>query len=170
MTINNFRRWLKAKIDSFDDDTECATDRADETVPVIQQAEKIAIELGLPEIARHCATVTTTMLALPTARLVLCECLAMLSKGKPAEASSPSRPEATRPNQPDQLGLFTVAEAAKLLKVSQDTIYSLCSSGTLHPRRIGGDRGSLRFTLDDLRACLSEPALARRGGLTRLIR
>jgi hypothetical protein len=83
MTINNFRRWLKAKIDSFDDDTECATDRADETVPVIQQAEKIAIELGLPDIARHCATVTTTMLALPTARLVLCECLAMLPRSAP---------------------------------------------------------------------------------------
>ena len=161
MNINSFRRWLKAKLASFDDETEYAADRADETVLVIQQAEKIAIELGLPEIAHHCATVTTTMLALPAARLVLCECLALLPKDDPAETSSPSRVEATQPDQPDQLGLFTVAEAAKLLKVSQDTIYSLCSSGGLHPRRIGGDRGLMRFTLDDLRSCLKEPGLAQ---------
>ena len=83
MNVNGFRKWLKAQIASFDDDTDVACDRADETVPVIREAKKIAIELTLPDVARHCATVTTTMLALPVARLVLCECLAMLETKTP---------------------------------------------------------------------------------------
>ena len=55
MNINGFRRWLKAQIASFDDDTDIAVDRADETVPVIHEAKKIAIELTLPDVAalRH---------------------------------------------------------------------------------------------------------------------
>ena len=89
MNINGFRRWLKAQIASFDDDTDIAVDRADETVPVIHEAKKIAIELTLPDVARHCATVTTTMLALPVARLVLCECLAMLPNEKSDSLTPP---------------------------------------------------------------------------------
>ena len=67
MNINGFRRWLKTQIASFDDDTDVACDRADETVPVIREAKKIAIEMTLPDVAWHCATVTTTMLACPWA-------------------------------------------------------------------------------------------------------
>ena len=89
MNVNGYRRWLKAQIACFDDDTDIACDRADETVPVIREAKKIAIELGLPEVARHCATVTTTMLALPVARLVLCECLAMLPNEKSDSLTPP---------------------------------------------------------------------------------
>ena len=82
MNINGFRRWLKAQIVMFDDDTECAADRADETVPTIREAEQIALKMGLPDIARHCATVTTTLLALPVAQEVLSECMAMLQSKK----------------------------------------------------------------------------------------
>jgi len=55
----------------------------------MREAKKIAIELGLPEIARHCATVTTPMLALPTERLVLCECLSMVPNEKSDSLTPP---------------------------------------------------------------------------------
>jgi hypothetical protein len=100
MNINGFRRWLKAHIAMFDDNSEIAFDRADETVPVIREAEEIAIELGLPDIARHCAKVTTTLLGLSTARLVLCECLAMLPRSALRAAAD---------------GMLSLREAAALL-------------------------------------------------------
>ena len=138
MTVRGFQRWLKAHIASLDDDTPVAVERGDEAVMVIREAEKIAIELGLPEIARHCATVKTTMLALPAARLVLCECLAMLPKNKSESTSGHS---GDRP--------LTVQEAAKRLHVSTDTVYGLVARGELSHHRIGRGR-SIRFSPDDL--------------------
>jgi excisionase family DNA binding protein len=127
MNVNGYRRWLLEQIKLFNDDSEFACDRANETVPVIQQAQRIAIELGLPEIARHCATVTTTMLALPTARLVLCECLAML-----------------KPQTP----YFDSTAAANYLGITEKSIYGLVERKRLTPLR--GPRRTYRFTREQL--------------------
>jgi excisionase family DNA binding protein len=152
MTVNGFRRWLKAQTACFDDDSPVAAERADETIPVIREAEEIAIELGLPEIARHCATVTTTMLALPVARLILCECLAMLPENK-SESTAGDRP-------------LTVREAAKLLHASTDTVYGLVARGELSHHRIGRGR-SIRFRLSDVEEYQRRMAEAARRPLTR---
>ena len=37
MNINGFRRWLKAQIVPFDDDSEFAGDRIDETIAIIRE-------------------------------------------------------------------------------------------------------------------------------------
>ena len=129
MNVNGFRKWLKAQIASFDDDTDVACDRADETVPVIREAKKIAIELTLPDVARHFATVTTTMLALPVARLVLCECLAMLETKTP---------------------YFDSMAAADYLGITDKSLYGLVERKQLTPLR--GPRRTYRFSqkqLDD---------------------
>ena len=111
MNVNSFRRWLKSQIALLDDNTDSAVDRADETVPVIRQAKKIAIELALPEVASHCATVTTTRLALPAARLVLCELLAMLPNEKSDSLTPP--------------------QVARRLGVNPDKVLSWIRSGEL---------------------------------------
>ena len=113
MNVNGFRRWLKSQIALLDDDTDAAVDWADETVPVIREAEKIAIELALPDVARNCATVTTTMLALPAARLVLCELLAMLPNEKSDSLTPP--------------------QVAKRLGVNPDKVLSWIRSGEFRP-------------------------------------
>ena len=43
---------------------------------------------------------------------------------------------------------MTVREAAKLLEVSERTVYALCQSGQLACRRIGTRRGAIRITRD----------------------
>ena len=140
MNINGFRRWLKAQIVMFDDDTECAADRADETVPTIRQAEQIALKMGLPEIARHCATVTTTLLALPVAQEVLCECLEMLPKPVPDGST------------------LTVTEAASLLKVNRDKILGWINAGRIRAANTAKADSRLpryRITRADLDAFLA---------------
>jgi excisionase family DNA binding protein len=72
-------------------------------VEVIRDVEKKAIDLTLPDIARHCQKVTTSLLALRSARLFLCECLAMLPKGASDD-------------------LLTVTEVAGRLKVNRDKV------------------------------------------------
>jgi hypothetical protein len=78
MTLNEFKKYLRQQIESFDDSTDAAVDRNDETVEVIRDAQRYAVELGLPRVAEVCAKVTTPLLALPTARIVLCECLSLV--------------------------------------------------------------------------------------------
>jgi excisionase family DNA binding protein len=92
------------------------------------------------------------MLALPTARLVLCECLAMLSKGKPAETSSPDEP-------------LTVKEAAKRLRVSTETVYGLVARGELNHHRVARGR-SIRFHLADIQEYQRRMAETTRRPLT----
>jgi excisionase family DNA binding protein len=133
MNINGFRRWLKAQIVMFDDDTECAGARADETVPTIREAEQIALKMGLPEIARHCATVTTTLLALPVAQEVLSECMAMLQSKTP---------------------YFDSTAAADYLGVTEKSLYGLVERKRLTPLR--GPRRTYRFTREQLDHYLAE--------------
>ena len=133
MNVNGYRRWLKAQIASFDDDTDIACDRADETVPVIRAAEKLAIELGLPDVAKHCATVTTRMLALRSAQLVLCECAAMLPNEKADSLTPP--------------------QVAKRLGVNADKVLSWIRSGELSAVNVTikpGGRPKYRITAADL--------------------
>jgi excisionase family DNA binding protein len=61
-----------------------------------------------------------------------------------------SKPE---PLPESQLGGLSVAEAAKHLRCSPDTIYRLCANGTLPHFRIGTGRGAIRIRLSDLEAC-----------------
>ena len=133
MNVNGFRKWLKAQIACFDDDTDVACDRADETVPIIREAGRIAVELGLPDVARHCATVTTSMLALPVAQLVLCECMAMLPKPIPDGTT------------------LTVTEAARLLKVNRDKVLGWINAGRLRAANVSkGFRPRWRISQRDL--------------------
>ena len=151
MTINGYRRWLKTQIVALDDDSESAIDRADETVEIIREAEKIAIELGLPDIARHCTKVTTTMLALRPARLFLCECLAMVQK--------PARAVVSAANQP-----LTVPEVAKLLRVRPDKVLSWIRSGRLRGYNVAErehGRPKYRISPEDLQAFTQQRAITQ---------
>lgn len=53
---------------------------------------------------------------------------------------------------PDQIAatMLTVAESASVLRVSERTIYGLCSSGKLRHTRIGAGRGTIRIRRYDL--------------------
>jgi hypothetical protein len=108
MTTNKFKSWLQRQIASWDDDRECAIDRADETVEVIKQAERMAIDLALPEVARKCNAVTTTLLALRPAQLFLCELVAML----------PSEPT-------EKEGMLSLRAASKLLGYTESGLRKL---------------------------------------------
>jgi excisionase family DNA binding protein len=45
---------------------------------------------------------------------------------------------------------LTVNEAAKLLRVSADSVYALCETGKLKDHRIGNGRGTIRILPADL--------------------
>lgn len=127
MTINDFHRWIKREIDALEG-ADC-----DDTLPSIRDAQEIGLQLGLPQVYRHCATVTTTMLAASTARLVLCECLAML----------PSNSDALTPPQ-----------VAKLFGVNPDKVLSWIRKGELHAVNVtaNGGRPKYRIASADLEA------------------
>jgi excisionase family DNA binding protein len=127
MTINSFRSWIKREIESLDG-ANC-----DETLPSIGEAKQIALQLGLPDVVRCLATVTTTMLAASTTRLVLCECLAML----------PTNSETLTPPQ-----------VAKMLSVNPDKVLNWIRKGELQAVNVtaNGGRPKYRIASADLEA------------------
>ena len=134
--MDKFKRWLKATIRDWDDDRDI--DRADETVEAIHEAGKRAIDLGLPDIARRCQQVTTTMLALPAARVVLCECLTMLPKSES----------------------LTPPQVAKMLKVNPDKVLNWIRAGKLHAVNVTakpGGRPRYRIAMGDVEAFRKGP-------------
>ncbi|HWB08636.1 MAG TPA: helix-turn-helix domain-containing protein [Pirellulales bacterium] len=48
---------------------------------------------------------------------------------------------------------LTVPEAARILKVSPDMVYSLCASGELRHTRLGKGKGIIRIDPSDLKGC-----------------
>ena len=107
MTLTELRKFIKHYLDSFDDDS----DRCDETVEVIRDIKEAAIELNLPRVAEVCASVKVPFLALSTARIVLCECLALL----PTKHAS----------------LLTTADVAERLQVNRSKVLGWIAYGRL---------------------------------------
>jgi excisionase family DNA binding protein len=56
----------------------------------------------------------------------------------------------------DVIQLFTPQEAAKVLRVSVRTVYSLIAAGHLQACRIGCGQGVLRIHCDDLQAFIHQ--------------
>ena len=56
MTVSELRKYIKHYLESFDDDSDAAVDRIDETVEVIRDIKEAAIELNLPRMAEVCAS------------------------------------------------------------------------------------------------------------------
>ncbi|MBN2215886.1 MAG: helix-turn-helix domain-containing protein [Pirellulales bacterium] len=64
---------------------------------------------------------------------------------------SPSEPGPLPPEL--ESGGLSVAEAAKQLRCSPNTVYRLCQNGNLPHFRLGVGRGSIRIRVSDLEAC-----------------
>lgn len=139
------KRQIKYYLQSFDDDSETAETRHDETIGAIREIQNCAIELGLPRVAEVCSSVKTRFLALSSARIVLSECLSLL------KADS---------------DLLTVKQAADRLGVSQRTIYDLVACGRLRCQRVGVGRGTIRIQPSDLDGCITEPVQVAYNHLT----
>ena len=140
--MRNFRKWCKQQLDDLD-----LIPLVDPLAPewIIEQAADRACRLGLAELYRKAEGLKTFR----EARVYLAECIA-------AEA----------PNGKPTGDLLTVKQAARLLNVSDWTIYDLCEIGRLRHQRIGIGRGTIRIRKEDLAGCLAEPEPTRYKHLT----
>ena len=80
MNVNGFRRWLKTQM--IHSTMTPIAPSIGRTKPFPSSVRRRKSPSSWLYRSRQCATVTTTMLALPAARLDLCECLAMLPNEK----------------------------------------------------------------------------------------
>jgi excisionase family DNA binding protein len=104
-----------------------------EAAATIREARRIAVRLGLPEIAEICDEVTTTELALPIAQKYLAKCLAAL-------------PE-------DKADVLTVAGVARFLGVNRGKVLGWIRSGELNAVNLSrGQRPRYRVSRHDLDA------------------
>ena len=138
-TPNNvaaFRRWLRAEIKWMNDphpDEQQFYDAAN----AITEARRIAVGLGLPDVARICSTIRTPALALPVAQEVLSDCLVATNKKKPSEANAKR---------------LTPPQVAERYGVSPDTVRRWITNGDLLATDVSkGGRPRYRVSADDLK-------------------
>lgn len=67
----------------------------------------------------------------------------------------------------NNLSLFTVREAASLLRVSKSLVYGLVESGRLSASRLGKGRGAIRITKADLISYIEDNRTEASGATTR---
>lgn len=138
-TPNNvaaFRRWLRAEIKWMNDpypDEQQFYDAAN----AITKARRIAVGLGLPDVARICGTIRTPALALPVAQEVLADCLVATNKKKPSEANTKR---------------LTPPQVAERYGVSPDTVRRWITNGDLPATDVGkGGRPRYKVSADNLK-------------------
>jgi hypothetical protein len=117
-SIASFRRWLTAEIawlqrhEPYQDDLQLAQDSAD----LIDEARRIAVNVGLPEAAKLCRS--DSLISLVSAQEVLSACLAAI-KPQARRSEVPSDPRLTPP------------QVAKRYGVNPDTVRSWIASNEL---------------------------------------